>query len=150
MKKAIKFLPFIALLGMLTACSSDDVPNQAGRGYNAVIIGIGITAAAVLVFFIGLAIVSAFYKGTDVHVKILKKKEPKVLANKIAGARGGADLSRRVRRQKGRIRYSKITVELDGKKKVLKCSDVVIFDKLPVGKIQKIRIRFGEIVKILK
>ncbi|MCL2036199.1 MAG: hypothetical protein FWG83_02280 [Oscillospiraceae bacterium] len=145
--KILKFLPLLTLGAILTGCQF--TPNDVGRGYNGVIIGIGVLAGAVMLFFVILGIVSLLYKGKDVHVKIVKKKEPKVLRDKTNN-RGGATLSRKARREKGRIRYSKITVELDGETKTLKCSDIVIFDKLLVGRIQKIRIRFGEIIKILK
>jgi hypothetical protein len=147
--KLLKALPILALGVLLSGC--DFTPDDAGGGYNAIIIGIAILAAATLVFFIILAIISAFYRGKDVQVKIVKKIEPKVLEQKnSAGYRGATTSSRRTRRQKGRIRYSKITIESDGNEKTIRCSDIVIFDKLIVGKNMKIRIRFGEVVKILK
>jgi hypothetical protein len=150
----LKLLPFAGLAAFLTGC--DFTPNAAGQGYNTFIIGIGIVSGLVLGFFVVLGIVSAFYKGNDLQVKVVKKVEPKVLRGNMMGRgspgyRGNTDTSRRARRQKGRIRYSKITVELeDGREKVIRCNDVVLFDKLLVGKTQKIRIRFGEIIKILK
>jgi len=154
MKKAIRILPLLALAALLTGCNF--TPNDAGGLYNNVIIAVAVLAGITLAFFVGLGIVSAIYKGKDVQVKIVKKVEPKVLRGGLMGRtspgyRGQSDTSRRARRQKGRIRYSKITVEFEeGNEKVIRCNDVVLFDKLLVGKKQKIRIRFGEIIKILK
>jgi hypothetical protein len=157
MKKVLKFLIFAGLAVLLTACT-DFTPEGMGGQYNVFVIALAIGAGAILAFFIVLGIVSAFYKGKDVKVKIIKKKESKVLRGGVMGRtspgyRGGGDTSRKARRQKGRLRYSKVTiefVELEGQQKTVKCNDIVIFDKLVVGKTQRVRVRFGEIVKILK
>ncbi|MCL1865875.1 MAG: hypothetical protein FWF82_00525 [Oscillospiraceae bacterium] len=146
---------FAAGLLLMSATACEFSPNSAGQGYNKVIVGIGILAGLTLLFFVVVGIVTIFYKGKDVHVKIVSKKEPKVLRGGLmgktsAGYKGGTDTSRKARRQKGRIRYSKVTVELDGETKQIRCSDIVIFDKLLVGRIMHIRIRFNEIIKILK
>jgi hypothetical protein len=152
-----KFLRLIGLAGLLTVLLTgcEYSPNNFGGVWNKFVIALGLVAGAVLLFFIVLGIISIFYKGRVVTVKVLKKKEAKVLRGNLMGGnsvgyRNRADLSRKARRQKGRIRYSKVLVELDGKEKMLKCNDIVLLDKLMVGKMNKIKIRFGEIIKILK
>jgi hypothetical protein len=151
-----KFFKLVALSGLLTvALTGCYSAGSHSNVWNIFIIALGILAGAVLLFFIVFAIVSSVYKGKDVKVKIVKKVESKVLRGNMMGRsspgyKANVDLSRRARRQKGRLKYSKIIVELDGKEKTLKCNDVVLLDKLSVGKMQNIRIRFGEIVKILK
>ena len=156
MKKAMKLIKpgvLIALGGFFTGC--EYTPNSFGSGWNVFITILGIAAGLVLLTFVVLGVVSAVYKGKDVGVKVLKKKEAKVLRGNTMGRsspgyKGQTDLSRRARRQKGRLRYSKVVVELDGQTKEFRCNDNVILDKLMVGRINKVRIRFGEIIKILK
>jgi hypothetical protein len=155
MKKFVKPYMFLIMGAAALTMSGCFDTNEFGRGWNRVIIGLGILAAAILVAFIGFAIVSTFYKGKVVMVKVLKKKETKVLRGSTIGRgtpgyKGQTDLSRKARRQKTRMRYSKVVVELDGVKKTLRCNDIVLLDKLVVGKINKIRVRFGEIIKIQK
>jgi hypothetical protein len=150
--KKVKIAVSAAVPAGLTGCYDT---NTHGNIWNGFITGIAILAAAVLVFFIVLGIASAFYKGKDVKVKVLKKHEAKVLRGGMMGRsspgyKGQTDLSRRARRQKGRLKFSKVSVELDGKEKLLRCNDNVILDKLLIGKVNHIRIRFGEVIKILK
>ena len=154
MKKTVKTLAILGIAALgLTGCYDT---NTHANAWNIFIITIGIIAGLVLLTFIAMGIISSFYKGKDVEVKVLKKSESKVLRGNTIGRsspgyKGSVDLSRRARRQKGRLRYTKVTVEFaDGKEKVLKCNDIVIYDKLRERQMQKIRIRFGEIVKILK
>jgi hypothetical protein len=142
---------------LLMASGCEFTTSDFGSGWNRVIMVLGIIAAAVLALFIAYAVVSVFYKGKAVTVKVLKKKETTVLRGNTIGrgtpgsGGGKSDLSRKARRQKTRMRFSKVVVELsDGAKKTLRCNDVVLLDKLVVGKINKVRIRFGEIVKILR
>ncbi|MCL1902973.1 MAG: hypothetical protein FWF94_00965 [Oscillospiraceae bacterium] len=153
MKRRIKMLALVAMAVVFTGC--EYTPNGFGSGWNVFITVLGIAAGAVLLFFIGYGIVSAVYKGKDVTVKVLRKKEANVLRGNMMGRsspgyKGSVDLSRKARRQKGRIRYSKVIVELEGDTKTLKCNDNVLLDKLRVGKQNRIRIKFGEIVKILR
>jgi len=153
MKKTIKISSLAALGLFLTGC--EFTPNSFGSGWNVFITILGIAAGAVLLFFIVLGIISMFYKGKDVSVKVLRKREAKVLRGNMMGKgspgyKNNTDTSRRARRQKGRIRFSKVIVELDGETKTLKCNDIVLLDKLMVGRTNKVRIRFGEIIKILK
>ena len=153
MKKTLKLSTLIAFGALFTGC--EFTPNNAGSGWNVFLAVLGIAAGAVLLLFIVYGVVSSVYKGKDVSVKVLRKVETKVLRGNMMGRsspgyKGQVDLSRRARRQKGRLRYSKIIVDIEGKTKTLKCNDNVILDKLMVGKINKIRIRFGEVVKILK
>ena len=153
MKKAIKILPFAALAAFFSGC--EFTPDDAGKSYNYIIYGISILAGATLLFFVILGIVSAIYKGKDMEMRIVKKLEPNVLRGGLMGKsspgyKGGVDLSRKARRQKGRMRYTKIIVEFDGQEKTFKCSDIVIFDKLFVGRSYNLRVRFGEIIKIIK
>ncbi|MCL1832682.1 MAG: hypothetical protein FWG45_07240 [Oscillospiraceae bacterium] len=155
MKKFSKLYVFFAIAIVSLTMNGCFDTNKFGKGWNNVIIGLGIAAAVILLAFIAYAIVTTFYKGKVVMVKVLKKKETRVLRGSTIGRgtpgyKGQTDLSRRARRQKTRMRYSKVVVELDGEKKTLRCNDVVLLDKLVVGKINKIRIRFGEIVKIQK
>ena len=151
MKRAIQLFLLGTIGLILTGCGNGNVMQSVGPAWNTFITVLGICAGAVVVFFIVAGVITVFYKGKDVDVKVLKKKETKVLQNKTsAGYRGQSDLSRRARRQKGRIRYNKVVVELDGKKKTLKCNDIVIFDKLSVGKVNHVRIRFSEIIKLFK
>jgi len=150
-----KLLSVIGLLGLLGLTGCEYTPDRFGGGWNIFVTILGIAAGVVLLFFIGLGVASVVYKGKDVQVKVVKKIESKVLRGNMMGKsspgyKGQTDLSRKARRQKGRLRYSKILVEFDGKEKLLKCNDNVLLDKLAVGRINKIRIRFGEIIKILK
>jgi hypothetical protein len=141
-----------AAILMLSGCERNDF----GQAWNWGIIGLGIVAGAVLLGFIVYAFISTFYKGKVVELKVIKKKETTVLrGNTIGrgtpgGGGGRADLSRRARRQKTRMRYSKVVVEIDGEQKTLRCNDIVLLDKLMVGKTNKVRVRFREIVKIVK
>ena len=157
MKKTARLFLLITLgafLGLsLTGC--EFTPDSFGSGWNVFMIVLGIAAGGLLLFFIGYAVVSGIYKGKDVSAKIVKKVESKVLRGNTYGGRGspgygGQTLSRKARRQKERIRYSKVIIELEGERKTLKCNDFAILDKLSVGKTQRIRIKFGEIVKVLK
>ncbi|MCL1789250.1 MAG: hypothetical protein FWG33_02740 [Oscillospiraceae bacterium] len=153
MKKTLKISALSALGLAFTGCRY--TPNSFGTGWNVFITILGIAAGLLLLFFIIYGIVSSIYKGKDVTVKVLKKKEANVLRGNMMGRsspgyKGQTDLSRKARRQKGRLRYSKVIVELDGQTKTLKCNDNVLLDKLMVGKKNNIRIKFGEIVKILK
>jgi hypothetical protein len=153
MKKAK--LAGLIVMGLMVLVLTGFTTNEFGRVWNWIIAGLGIAAGAVLLFFIIFAITSSFYKGKDVTAKVLKKKETTVLRGNTIGRgtpgyKGQTDLSRRARRQKTRLRYSKVVVELDGKEKTLRCNDIVILDKLLVGRDNRVRVRFGEIVKILK
>lgn len=112
-----------------------------GKIVNYVIYALGGAAAAVLLFFFVMAVVSAFYKGKKTKVKILKKHEV------------------RFKRKRGKTKYgnaserfyrSKIDAETDGKQKTFKCNDIVILDKLSVGGVYNVRVKFGAIVKILR
>jgi outer membrane lipopolysaccharide assembly protein LptE/RlpB len=157
MKSKSKIYGFAAMAAaILTLSGCDFNTNNAGRIQNGFIIGLSVTAGAVLLFFISYAIITNFYKGKTVEVKVLKKLETKVLRGNTIGrgtpgsGGGRSDLSRRARRQKTRLRYNKVIVELEGKEKKLRCNDLVILDKLVVGKMNKMRIRFGEIIKVLK
>jgi len=152
MKKLFYVVTLVGLAGLLSGCYD---PASHNNAWNIFIIGLGIFAGSVILFFIIAGIVVSFYKGKDVEAKVLKKLEAKVLRGNTIGRgtpgyKGQTDLSRRARRQKGRHRNSKILIELDGKEKTIRCSDNVLLDKLIVGRTNKIRIRFGEIVKILK
>jgi hypothetical protein len=145
-----------ALLALLVSCTGCEfTPDGFGGMWNIMVTVLAVAMGAVLLFFIVLGFVSVFYKGKNVMVKVLKKKESKVLQGGMmgktaAGYKQAGGMSRKQRREKGRIRFSKVIVELDGKTKTLKCSDIVILDKLSVGKISKVRVRFGEIIKIMK
>jgi len=156
MRKTAKLLGLIGLGVGLSGLSGCQYSLEGfGGAWNVMVTVLAILAGAVLLFFVGVGIASTFYKGKDVTVKVLKKKEPKVLQGSTmgktsAGYRASGTMSRKQRRQKGRIRFSKVIVELDGAKKTLKCNDVVLLDKLSVGRSNNVRIRFGEIIKILK
>jgi len=151
-----KLLGFIGLTAGLLGLSGCQFSLEGfGGAWNVLVTVLAITAGVVLLFFIVLGVASTFYKGKDVTVKVIQKKESKVLQGSTmgktsAGYRAAGTMSRKQRRQKGRIRFSKVTVELEGKEKTLKGNDMVLPDKLAVGRNNKIRIRFGEIVKILK
>ncbi|MCL1881485.1 MAG: hypothetical protein FWF76_04845 [Oscillospiraceae bacterium] len=154
--KKLKLFALIAMGITVIGLSGCEFSTTGFGGFwNGVIIAFGILAGVVLLAFIVFAIVSAFYKGKIYEIKVIKKKEDKVLRGNTIGRgtpgyKGQTDLSRRARRQKGRIRYCKVVAEIEGENKTLKCNDLVILDKLIIGKTNKVRIRFGEIIKIIK
>ena len=155
MKKLNKLICLFALgIMVLTGCNYD--PNQLNQGLNWFVTGLGIAAVAVFVFLIVMAIVASKYKGKAVKVKVVKKHEIIVARGSTMGGRGlpgfkgTSGESRKTRRSKTRMSNSKVEVEIDGEKKILKCNDNVILDKLSIGKVQNVRVKFGAIVKILK
>jgi len=147
---------FAGILG-LSGCSTNDF----GEGWNTAMTVFMIIAGAVLLFFVVYGIVSAVYKGKVVNVKVLRKIETQVLRGNSIGkgtpgmGGGRSDLSRRARRQKTRMRFNKVIAEVTGddgemKEKTLRVNDIVLLDKLIVGKVNRVRVRFGEIIKIVK
>ena len=156
MSKKVRKLSLMLPLGLfLTGCEFST--NSFGRGWNVVMAVFGIAAGLVLLYFIGYAFATAFYKGKVVNAKVLKKLESKVQQGGIMG--GGKGLPgygtnsatpRRERRKTSRLRYNKVVAEIDGVEKTLKCNDIVVFDKLKLGKVNKLKIKFGEIIKIIR
>jgi|GEM_PF-5384769 len=118
------------------------MPETFGKVVNNVVMGLGIIAAAVLLFFFIAAIVSLVYRGKTVGIKVLKKHEVKFKKRRTRDSRLAS--------RGGRYQRSKIDVEIDGDKKTLKCNDFVILDKLSVGGKYNVRVKFGAIIKILK
>ncbi|MDR0222373.1 MAG: hypothetical protein LBI38_02405 [Oscillospiraceae bacterium] len=139
-KKILKISFALGLTAVLAGCEFNQ--NVFNGALNAVIRAIGILAAGILLFFLATAIIGAFYKGKKVGVKVLKKHELKFKQRKGFSLRGSKINARYAR--------SKIDVEINGKKKTIKCEDNVILDKLSVGKTHNIRLRFNTITKILK
>jgi len=153
--KKIKVLGLAAILGAALGLTGCFDTNEFGRGWNVAMIVLMCIAGAVLLFFVVYGIVSAVYKGKVCDVRVVRKIEKQVLRGSTIGRgtpgmSGRSDLSRKARRQKTRMRYNKVVAELDGKEKTLRVNDIVLLDKLIVGRVSKVRIRFGEIVKIMK
>ncbi|MDR0196716.1 MAG: hypothetical protein LBI36_00645 [Oscillospiraceae bacterium] len=141
MKKKLLKIFFLCCCGLtLTGCEFNQ--ETFNKALNYVVYAIGIVAAGTLLFFLALALVGVFYKGKKYSVKVLKKHEFKFKRRKGFSLRGSQTNARYAR--------SKIDVEINGKKKTVKCEDNVILDKLSVGKTHNLRIRFNTINKILK